>query len=381
VYKSLTELLHDYWRNRAKGMGDELKRRVNIIIHDLVTNEMIPELMVLYSNLRKGQSVLLVTYLRNILRKVEPKYRAQVQTIWAELETSISEALETKDRNFMSDTIYSDVQKSLGGPTWQSIEKVTTNRQFWNKKAAKKFHLKSTPLCHTASLTSVIKFLIHSAIIKTGGSCDKRFRFKLALDGRPLAGGQVGLMLVPLDNDLFPPQDPRSCIYIALWPGKESHDNVIKNCSVIKSELNKLKQSGVVVNHQTYETNFIWVSDWKAWKETMTMPSDEFCPYCLIKKCDLIFTGDRSIERQTTPNFFGFTAHDTGLCSLHAAQRLTENQLSTMFKIRSSEGTMSKDDFEQTIRKILPRFHLVNKDKDSEEDNEWKDFKVCFNNI
>ncbi|MFN4150500.1 MAG: hypothetical protein ACK4IX_06125, partial [Candidatus Sericytochromatia bacterium] len=373
VKHDIYEQIKSYQNGTVKHMSIELRNTVRAFTNKLLVKDgILPDVLSLACNLRRGEKDLVIDFLVNVIKKLPEQVKRVIQEPTEYLQTTTSEVLESKERNVISDTKFDNMRFSIA-PHWQSIGTIKQTRQSYSAKTNESLGLTPTETGYVLSLQQVIKLLIFIARVNETVPTQNVFKFKMALDGRPGSGGQVGLMIVPLNHDLFPTQDPRSVVYIAIWKGKECEE-ILQDCEDIRLELEELRKNGINVDGIHFTTIFIWVSDWKAWRLTMQMIGiKEFCPYCLLIKVDNIF-GARGAKRETK-NFFGFGACDTGICNLHAAQRLTEHQIEIIFHSRTS--MLTKEMFEQIMHKYIKHFRLVEPQSSKKEKKEVK-LKVFY---
>jgi hypothetical protein len=358
---------------------EAFRHRLESICADLIDNDMVPEIIGLCSTLQDNN---VARFIHQILVHVTQAVRIKIKNLWNDIVHTKSEALETKDRNMQSYDMYEDTQKSLASylPSRSTIKR-TCN--IWNDRVSRLFDIRSRESeAYECDLAMIVRLFIYSTLLDDPKLRPSRFLFKISLDGRPFhEHGQTGLSITPLNCSTFPTQNPRSVIYMALWSGKENYDLIKRYCSSITQQLHQfIQDKTILVNGERFQIDFIWTSDWSAWKNTIDLSNndcnnDEFCFFCDLSRKQLRPGKQGNIS--TRINFFGFDCDHTGICNLHAIQRITESQLLALFRTRSSEadGFLTQDDFQRILQKYIPDFKFKSKEHSIIPD---KDVKVCF---
>jgi predicted nuclease with TOPRIM domain len=372
---TLQELLRNYHRTKTitPSLRDKLLEFIDELFnkHDLVT------IFYLCSRLRDGQERI-VQFIHEITSKLNASVKKRVLEMQVlDSIASVSEVLEQKDRLVIGDKPFNTLHINLTLST-PGISLVCIHRKGFNDRCHRIFQIEQTEHGFKACVKRIVEFIVQRAEISNNVPKKGYFVFKLSMDGRPAYSGQVGVMLQCLNCELFGKQDPRSVIYAALWTGKEDIEQVKKNCAGMRESINHLRTHGIsigtrngffhsdqgIIDH--YGIKFVWVNDWKSWKTMVSLDHGEFCPYCHLKIGDNIF-GKCADARTSIVHFFDCQPDETGLCNLHAIQRLTKGQIAQLFHSKQSVSNSeiwTPEYFKQVISKYIPNFKLVQKSED-----------------
>lgn len=113
---------------------------------------------------------------------------------------------------------------------------------------------------------------------------NNEFNFKITMDGRKHQTDEVGIGIIPLNIISLATQEVNSIFYILLYYGKENLQDLLKYITPIKNEIKDLLLNGFYINNVLYKVKFTWVSDLKSLWLVLSIPDDEFCPFCECKK-------------------------------------------------------------------------------------------------
>jgi hypothetical protein len=368
----IQKLLNTY--KKSKIISRTLSERLTTIVTRLLEEDNITEIFQLLVRLQSGEERVL-RFISDVSQHLSNKSKKKLnEQILMDSTASVSEVLQQKDLLVISDKIWNELHTNLSFTT-DNIRKIKIHRKGFNIRAVNAFQICSTPQGYKVSLKLVIEFLVRKAELSGKIPKDGVFKFKITMDGRPCAGGQVGIMIQCLNCEIYENQDPRNVIYIALWQGSELTDQVHQNCAGLPQELQDLEQHGISIGTNSgkisdvsgkqidkYVIDFLWISDWKSWSQVVNIDKHEFCPFCHLKRAANIF-GARSHKRTSITHFFGQQPNKTGLCSLHAIQRITEAQITNIY--HSMSDRMSPDEFSAYFSEhFIPRFSLLQKDKE-----------------
>lgn len=206
-------------------------------------------------------------------------------------------------------------------------------------------------------------------------------QFKLSVD---VGQGELVMTITPMwSRPHRSMQSPKSTYLIGAYPcTQEDCEKILKS---FKKPLKNIQSCETSFRNDGIDVTFKHVSDLKAYWALVSLPKNEWCPYChklkqhpVEKKCGDNCTGDaksccysrfsdKSAPLRTVDvvDVFGLSQKKYGICSMHATQRSMER----MINVGASKFTV--DNMESCLQQ-LPGFHTFKfrpKSNDTIEDS------------
>lgn len=199
-------------------------------------------------------------------------------------------ALYIKDELKLSDLRYHALRVRGGNMDWSAITPIKQLRAKLNEEVKQRFQLHDVARGKAIKLEPLMLALFEECQVFRSYPANHRFIFKLALDGRNLGNGQVGVGLVPLNLSHYATQAVESVKYLLIYSGKETKQHLRDATVDLIQQLKKLRDEGLEMGGEKWDFDFVYVSDHKISSKVFKInhPKGCFCIFCLIKTTDKV---------------------------------------------------------------------------------------------
>ena len=193
-----------------------------------------------------------------------------------------------------------------------------------------------------------------------GFNLPRNLKWKLTLDGRPLAGhDQVCIGMVPLIPG-FKWQSSDSVYPLMLFNGKESKHNLHAALKGLAEEMREIKASGLVVDGQLHTVSYLLCCDMSSlWKIFIDKKfGDDFCVFCHVSKKGRwdLNNPEFQIIRTDLICIFPVELTEVVFCGLHARIRIVDKLMAQLAQTAYDNGS------QKGVRKLVDAVRLARVD-------------------
>ena len=173
--------------------------------------------------------------------------------------------------------------------------------------------------------------------------CPRQVKWKITLDGRPLAGhDQVCVGMVPLIQGLkF--QSADSVFPLMLFNGRESKHNLHTALKGLAEEMKQIKADGLSYGGDSYSVSYILCCDMSSlWKIFIDKSfGDDFCVFCQVSKAGRwdLYNPEFQELRTDLKCIFPVDLTEIVFCGLHARIRIVDKLMAQLAQTAYDKGS------------------------------------------